>query len=412
MKKITGISLLLLVLASSCSTMKHFRYMTKGKAPKGTFRTEIPFEFKNGLIILKVKLNDSDKEFEFMLDSGAPVSVIYNEALEASKAETVMTYKVSDSQGNTVKSDYVLLNVGIGDLVFKDIFAASSKPHELLPCIAPGGIIGADLMQTANWQIDFAHKKIIVSDLKKSSLPDLKDYQKVSFSKRAPFGSMPWLTVLPGMTVDLNVNGELVKDVLVDSGASGALTLSKDDLSDTLFKNDLKEVLTGYASFGLLGAKMDTTFYYRSSDVHLEEVHFNDHTIELTGQHSSLLGMQILSDYAVFIDFRKEHLYLKPIVPVEKEDPDKPQLGFYMHYDSKNSTCYVANIYEGSSAAVAGLQLNDTIVEINGQKTPVFDDFCEFRAWSKNMNSQDLLMIKTERNDQVIRIEKGIIPKK
>lgn len=383
--------------------------MSKGEAPKGTFRTEIPFELHNDLIVIKVKLNDSDKEFEFLLDSGAPASVIYAEALEESKAKTVMTYNVSDSQGNRIKSNYFMLNVGIGNLVFKDILTAYSKPHELIRCIASDGIIGADLMQTANWQIDFENKKIIISDRKKSSLPDLKDYQKVSFSKRSPSHSMSWLTVVPGLTVDLKVNGVLIKDIYIDLGSTGALTIRKNAVTDTLFKNDLKEVLTGYSTFGLFGANMDTSYYYSSSDIYLGEVRFNNHRIDVANQNGSLLGTAILSDYTLFIDFRKKNLYLKP---VEQNAEDEKKLGFSMYYDSKSSVCYVSSLYEGSAAALAGLQLNDTIIEVNGQPLPVFADFCEFREWSKKMISQDMLMIKTKRDDEITRIEKEIILKR
>jgi predicted aspartyl protease len=382
--------------------------MSKGEAPKGTFRTEIPFELESGLIIIKAKLNDSEKEYEFIVDSGAPFSVIYQEALEESKAKTVMASSVSDSQGNAVKSDYVMLNVGIGDLVFKEMLAAHTNPHELLRCIAYDGIIGANLMQTANWQIDFENKKIIISDRKKSSLPDLKDYQRVSFSKRSAFGSMPWLHIVPGMTVDVKVNGKLFKDVLVDSGSSGALTIPKNEVTDTLFKNDLKEVLTGYSSFGLFGANMDTSYNYSSSDIYMGNLRIDKHRIDVANQNKSLLGMEIFSNYAMVIDFRKKDMYLKPL---EKKTKDEKELGFKMLYDSKSGTCYVGMLFLGSSAALAGLQLNDTIVEVNEQKIPVFADFCEFRVWSKKMTSQEILMIKTKRDDEVIRIEEGIIPK-
>lgn len=412
MKKITGISLLLILLTSSCSSIKYFRYISKGKAPKGIFRTEIPFEMHNNLIVIKARLNDSDKEFEFMVDSGAPVSVIYKETLEASKAETVMTFDVRDSQGNITKSEYVMLDVGIENLVFKDIFTAySAEPTEVIYCIAPGGIIGADLMQTANWQIDFANKKIIVSDLK-SSLPDLKDYQKASFAKRAPFGSMPWLTVVPGLNVDLTIKEVLFTDVLIDLGSSGGLTLPKNAVTDTLFKNDLKQVRMGYSTFGLLGANLDTTVYYRSPDIYMEGINFNRHTIDIAHQSKSrLIGIEILSDYTVFIDFRKNNLYLKPVA-VEQDTIDEKSFGFTMLYDSKSSNYYVSSLYEGSSAALSGLQLNDTIVAINQQKMPVFTTYCAFNEWKMTMNLQDQWMIKTTRDDQLIHLEKGIIPRR
>lgn len=414
MKKITVIPFLLVLLVSSCSLIKQYRYMSKAKSPKGDFRTEIPFEINHGLIVIKVKLNGSDKEFEFILDSGAPVSIILGEAFEHSKAKTVMTYKVSDSQGNTTRNDYVMLNVEIGDLLFKDVFAAySANASEYISCIAAGGLIGADLMQTANWQIDFANKQIVISDLKKSSLPDLKDYQKVSFSKRAPFGAMPWLTVLPGLTVDLKVNGELFKNVLVDLGSSGTLDLRKTATTDKAFKNEPKEVMMGITSFGLFGtpAQTDTTFYYTSSSIYMEKINFNNHAIHIDKQNISLLGTGIFSDYTMFIDFRKKNLYLKPVIK-ENKTADEKDFGFSPIYDSKSRTCYVGNLYEGASAMKAGLKLRDTIVEINNEKLQAFNNYCEFKKWYLKIRSQEVVMLKIHRSDEIIKVEKAVIPKR
>lgn len=383
--------------------------MSKTKAPKGTFRTEIPFELHNGLIVIKAKLNGSEKEYEFILDSGAPASVIFKEAMEESKAASVMSYKVSDSQGNSMQSDYVLLDVILGNSEFKDVFATyTAEPGVLLPCIAHDGLIGANLMQTANWQIDFENKKIVISDRKKSSLPDLKDYQKVSFTKRAPFSSMRWLTVLPGMAVDIKVNGKLYKDIWVDLGSSGALSLPKNPVTDTLLKNEPKQTLLGYSTFGLFGAKMDTAYYYKSSEMILDGVQFNTHTITLEKQRRSLLGTEILSDYTLYIDFRKKDMYLKPVVPNKTSDDKK--LGFSLLYTSETSKCYIASILQDSPADQSGLQLNDVLTEINGQPLPAFKDFCEFREWSRKIHHADAVTMKIEREDKLIKIDAALVP--
>ena len=189
--------------------------MSKGKAPKGKFRTEIPFEIHNKLIVIKVKLDDSDKEYEFMVDTGAPVSVIYKDAFETAKADTVMVYNVSDSRGNSAKSVYVLLDMTLGNSKFKDIFTVyAAEPSEFVRCIALDGIIGADLMQTANWEIDMENKKIILTDFK-SGRPNLEGYQRIKGAKRSPSMRMPWLTVVPGLTVDLEIKGKKFKDVYI-----------------------------------------------------------------------------------------------------------------------------------------------------------------------------------------------------
>jgi predicted aspartyl protease len=407
----TLISLLFILLAS-CSSTKQFRYMSKGKAPKGTFRTEIPFEIHNKLIVIKVKLDDSDKEYEFMVDTGAPVSVIYKEAFEAAKADTVMIYNVSDSRGNSAKSVYVMLDMTLGTSKFKDIFTVyAAEPSEIVRCIALDGIIGADLMQTANWEIDMENQKIILTDFK-SRKPNLESYQKVKCSKRSPSKRMPWLTVVPGLTVDLEIKGKKFKDVYIDTGSAGSLTMPKDEKTDSVFKNEQKTVLWGYSSFGLLGGSMDTTYGYNRVDVEMGKVHISNPSIDMYKRNSSLLGMGILSDYNLFFDFRKNDLYLKP-THAEKKESDEKGFGFYIHYDSKSNLFTVANMYEGSGAAKAGLLLGDTVIAVNNEKLSAFTDFCEFRQWTRTLSKgEGPVVVKIKRGNLVFTIEKGIMPKR
>lgn len=411
MKRITAISILLVLLAS-CSSTKQFRYMSKGKAPKGKFRTEIPFEIHNKLIVIKAKLNDSDKEYEFMVDTGAPVSVIYKEPFEAVKADTVMTYNVRDSRGNSAKSVYIMLDLTLGNSKFKDIFTVyAAEPSEVVRCIALDGIIGADLMQTANWEIDMENQKIIITDFK-SGKPNLEGYQRIKGAKRSPSMRMPWLTVVPGLTVDLELNGKKFKDVYIDTGSAGSLTMPKDEKTDSVFKNEQKKVLWGYSSYGLLGGSMDTTYVYNTVDVEMGKVHIPNPSIDMYKRNSSLLGMGILSDYNLFFDFKKNDLYLKSIA-TEKKKSDEKEFGFSIYYDSKSKVYTVANLYEGSTASRAGLLLADTIVEVNNEKFPAFTDFCEFRQWVKALSKgEGPLIVTIKRDDLVFTIEKEIVPKR
>lgn len=410
MKITTIVSTLLLLLISSCSSMKQFRYMNRAKAPKGSFRAEIPFEYRNNWIIIKTKLNGSDKEYEFVLDSGAPCSVIYQEAFEDTKPDTVMTYGISDTQGNRTKSVYVLLDMKLGNYEFKDVFTAYTKPNDVIKCLAPGGIIGADLMQTVNWEIDFKNQKIIISDLK-SELPGLDGYQKVPFTKRSPFGSMPGLNVVPGLTVDVKINGATIKDVLIDLGSTGGLTLPRNEQTNGIFKNELKQVAEGISSFGLLGFDMDTIHYYKDVAFNMGNLRVEDHSIDIYNRREPLLGTAIFSHYSMIIDFKKNDLYFKP-VKADSTAAEEKLFGFNTYYDAEKRTCIISNLYEGSAAKLSGLQLNDTVIQINGEPVPIFTNFCEFRTWSKKCNLEEKVTVKITRKEEVFVIEKAVVPKR
>src|SRR5690554_7263041 len=63
-------------------------------APSGEYLTEseiekikVPFELKDNLIYIKARINGSEKEYDFLLDTGAGVTVIKKSVAEALRLE-------------------------------------------------------------------------------------------------------------------------------------------------------------------------------------------------------------------------------------------------------------------------------------------------------------------------------------
>ena len=67
MKKLLFSSVLLLFL-SSCSSIKLLKLLKEGSVEQASFKTEIPFEMRLGLIIVPVTING--KTYDFLVDTG------------------------------------------------------------------------------------------------------------------------------------------------------------------------------------------------------------------------------------------------------------------------------------------------------------------------------------------------------
>jgi len=96
--------------------------MKNGEVEQEEFSVQIPFEYRLGLIILKV--NISGEEYDFLLDTGAP-NVISNELAKKLEINIVTRQKVGDSQGQ--KSDLELAKldkISIGGIHFLNTGAA------------------------------------------------------------------------------------------------------------------------------------------------------------------------------------------------------------------------------------------------------------------------------------------------
>ena len=129
--------------------------MKQGKVEQPHFKVEVPFEMKLGLIIIPAKVNG--KEYDFILDTGAP-NVITTEAAQELNLVQTSKSKATDSQGKKEDLGFLSLeSVEIGGINFKNTGTAvadfSASPT--LSCFQSSGLIGSNLMRNAIWQFDF-----------------------------------------------------------------------------------------------------------------------------------------------------------------------------------------------------------------------------------------------------------------
>lgn len=165
MKKYYLVSLLAcLVLFSSCSIIKTVSLIKGGSVDNENFTETINFEDRAGLIIIKVLIKG--KSYDFVFDTGAPCAVFSELAQELGlKAEFDVTS--IDSEGNKAKAGFVEINnLKTGSLSFSNIGAAVIDLKQIpeIECLKIDGIIGANLMNKAKWQINYQNNTITVTD--------------------------------------------------------------------------------------------------------------------------------------------------------------------------------------------------------------------------------------------------------
>ncbi|NRB81964.1 MAG: clan AA aspartic protease, partial [Saccharospirillaceae bacterium] len=90
--------------------------MKSGEVEQEVFNVQIPFEYRLGLIILKV--NIAGKEYDFLLDTGAPNAVSKKLAKELNLTP-IFSEVVTDSNGDNSELGLVKLDhVSIGGVKF------------------------------------------------------------------------------------------------------------------------------------------------------------------------------------------------------------------------------------------------------------------------------------------------------
>lgn len=339
-----------LIFSASCSLLKTAKLMKQGAVKQTTFKTEIPFEMRLGLIILKVNVNGIP--CDFVLDTGAP-NVISKELAQKLNLLPATSRKAGDSQGNKSSLGFASINtINIGGIDFTETGAAIAdlKQSNEVACLKIEGFIGSNLMRKAIWQFDYERRIISITN-NRDSLKTPSSYPSVKFK--------PALTGTP--IIDLHLNGITEKDVFVDLGSNGDFGLSM-DMFNTLKKD--KSLRTTYSygneSSGLYGnGSADTTKYALVNSLNIGGVNLQNVPVMFSNKKVKTVGTNFFKNYRLIIDWAKGELIMLPVKPYN----ELAEKHFKVKKIYRDHKLFIGLVFEGEES---GLKLGDQVLEADG----------------------------------------------
>ena len=312
---------------------------------KRHFTEVIPFEYENGKIIITAYLNDSPRPRRWILDTGA-----WN----------LLKTQTAEASGMRVHTNWFNIpKIRIGSLEFHNTYAEinelNSSPTLACTFAHLDGIIGANLMQLAHWQIDFDRREILISD--SPILPPMASYTyTLPFkpdSKRRPF-------------VMLDIEGaRLSPRMLLDTGSSGYISPDKD------FYPYMSEKLVTSKSItknGVLGASVKgqingQAHLMKVSQVSMGDLQLSEVILDFS-HHLSTIGTEFLEHFVMTINWKQKTIILSCDTPPA---PKSTLETYGFSYIIQNRRVIVSTLYEESPAFRAGLRLHDQIIQVNNQ---------------------------------------------
>ena len=348
MKKILILSTFTLLLLTSCSTLKTIKLLKSGEVEQQEFKVEIPFEYRLGLIVLKV--NISGEEYDFVLDTGAP-NVISKDLAKKLGLNNEAEQKVGDSQGEDTNLGFATIEkLSIGDIHFLNTGTAiADLKSKEVGCLKIDGFIGSNLMRKAIWKFDYENQIITITNSSESlNIPE-------------PTIKLPFFTELTGTPiVDITLNDITEKNVTVDLGSNGGISLSKKTF-DALMKNNPSMPHTssfGNSSSGLYGlGKADSTHYIKIPSISFGEVSLENTIVDFTNNSASTIGTQFFRNYDLIINW-----FTKEILLIKKTEYDNSTLStFGFSCSNQDNLLILSSIFE----KMENLKIGDQILEVN-----------------------------------------------
>lgn len=251
---------------------------------------EFPFQFREGLLWVEVSIPQSGKPLNFLVDTGAGVSVI--NLSTAKRIDLKLGREVTVRGVETTLTGYWQQHMlaKVGDVRLPSEYLAVDLEKLSRSCERPvDGLVGADFFREHVVQIDFDAQKIRILKPEKAGKSD---------------DTLPLQLRPCGMRVPISVNGRKRQWVRLDTGCATALQWVTSDVPDQC----THQMAIGLAEISI--AQTKTT------------VGIGDHTFDNvpTGLHekaifsgeSGLLGNGLLSRFSRFtIDTKASHLILE-----------------------------------------------------------------------------------------------------
>lgn len=362
--------LLLIPAIVGCKAIKTVKLFKQGEVAQAEFKTQVPFEFRLGLIILKVELNG--KTHDFVLDTGAPNVISKQLAAELNIAPD-MSQKAKDSQGGNSSLGFAVIpDLVIGGIHFTNTGTAIAdlKQSTEVGCLDIDGFVGANLMKKAIWQFDY-QKQIITITHSKSNLDIPAGALVVPFKEQ--------VTGTP--LIDIIYNGVTDKNVTFDLGSNGNLSSSAKVLKQI---NKQGKIRTNYGvgnnDSGLFGQSAgDTVTYGIVPEVRFGGLAFQNQVVSFTEKKARTIGTKIFENYRVVIDWGKREITMIPVKPYNFSELET--FGLSPLY--KENKLYIGFIYHNSNAEQQGIAVGNQILEVNGK------DFrnCTVEQWCEILNN-------------------------
>lgn len=350
------------------------------------FYYEIPFEYRNDHIIIKVKIGN--ELYDYVFDTGG-----YNDITEDIQDKNNFPVLTKQTVGiaNRLKSSVNIVKVdslSIGELVFKDV-ATLQMNFKNAPsmCGINGAIIGASIIKKFSWRIDFARKTIIVTDdfTKLSVLPNTVKVP-VTFNERL----MPY--------INANLDGK-TDQYMFDLGSSTLISLTEKTAKKYIRNKELTEVFGGAVEGGNGIVKMPINIFKANTFEIGDGVQYTNKPVVYTKlSNENLIGNPVIKDFIITLNFKDNELYLTPIA---NSKTINGWSSFGLNIEHKANKMVVASIFSGLPAQKTGLNVGDEIIAIN-QQPITCDNFCECKLMIDSVIQNNLTITFTVKNSNNI----------
>lgn len=340
------------------------------KPQKNNFYLELPYEVQFGWIILKAKVNNSEKEYNFIFDTGA-LSMISEHLIPEVGLKDGTTMVSLDVNENKIFGLTFLTDMQIGQLKLSNvrIDATKSEVFSRRCDLQIDGIIGSNILNQGFFYFNPLENKLVITN-QKALLPK-SDFSKPIRIKR--FMGQPYI----------KIKGYRSEWLKLDTGnADGDIFINENSKIIDNKKDKLLKQKT-YTIKGLSSDVIKTVSFYNRM-IKIGDLEFMTPIKQFSRKEGKgNIGNNLVLLNKVIIDIPNNKLYLKPIKPIKIKETISN-----INFIYKGNNILIGALTKNSKIEKMGLKVNDTIDKLNNYRVNEIKDECQFSDFiNKNKNN-------------------------
>jgi len=366
--------------------------LTSGRPSGSKIKVTVPFDLKNGLIIINARINDSEREYRFAVDTGAGTIVIDDKVAAELGLMKKAEGRAADYFG-AKNIDIVTLNrLTVGDVGVENC-GAIMMSLKVLHGYNVDGVIGYDFLKFFNVQLDYEQQKLTLSRESISGDP-------------SAFKIKLHLQPSRQITAELKVGGTGV-EAKIDTGCLDCyvmIPLKFCDQNPSIFTCKPVKIIGNAAEGAIGGTEGEVT---RVNWVQLGDIRETNVPVTCINSDSFVIGSAFLACFKVIFNFSTLEMDLSPIAGKQMQtNIFSYGFGSEKRDDDK---IFVSGVIRGSSADLAGLKVGDEIVRIynNENQELAYEDFISLMSSKDNQLVK--LVIRSQDHQRDVTLNKAMV---
>lgn len=368
--------------------------ITGGKPILPQTKLTVPFDY-NGHLIVKVRLNDQDQEYCFLLDTGAGVTIIDPQVASAFNFAKQSDFNMDDGY-TSKKADLVIIKkIRMGEVTVENCGAVIESLDKLESSgLKVDGILGSNFLRFFKIKFDYEQHRLIFFGSSDDIATETASFLEIPLIQGdtglifAPFK-------IPGSANPFKAE--------IDTGSGGCLSAPSKFLD--AFRPALNSKLIqsqGVTTGGMFGQSAE--ILGRLAEFTIGDLEMKNLLIYFDNRKNDflILGNEFWSHFTMIIDYPHSEMYLLPLKN-KILNTNANTYGFRME-EGINCQIQVTGIWKGSAADRAGLRVGDVILWMTAND----ESGASYKECKRLMDKSDTIQLFVQRGSG----EKGIIIKK